>query len=602
MGRKSGSGKPNEKEGNRMIKKINYVLDRRQKINLCILLVIIFIGAFVELLGVSAIMPLINVAMNPETIDEKWYFVLIRKYTGITDANQMILFLAVLLIVIYILKNVYVMVMYSLQYRFVFNNQQRLSVRMMKSYMQQDYLFHISKNVAEFQRNIINDINGFFTVALNALQFLAEFSVSVVLVIFLLVQDWVSTVAVATLLFLFMGVFTIFFRKVLVKIGEESRQANVQVTKWLFQAFSGIKEIKVANRETFFIANYDRSYKDCARAQRQQSVLTYLPKPVMETVCICSLMLAMIIKITVLKSDIASFVTTLSVFAVAAFRMLPSFNKITGYISGMMFNKPAIDAVYKDLMEIEQLMVQKTEEQIDTQKVSLTTAIELKNVSFRYPESDRWILKEANLGIKKNTSVAFIGASGAGKTTAADLILGILQPEEGIITINGTEIKKCMASWHEAIGYIPQTIYLMDDSIRANVAFGIPDSEIDDAAIEKALREAQLDQFVHTLPDGVNTMIGDRGVKLSGGQRQRIGIARALYRNPSVLVLDEATSALDNDTEKEVMEAIDGLHGTRTLIVIAHRLSTIRKCDKIYEVGNGGFTERNKAEVLGGEK
>ncbi len=585
-----------------MIKKINYVLDRRQKINLCILLVIIFIGAFVELLGVSAVMPLIDVAMKPEMIGEKWYFVLISKYTGFTEPNQMILFLAVLLIVIYILKNAYVIVMYSLQYRFVFNNQQRLSVRMMKSYMQQDYLFHISKNVAEFQRNIINDINGFFTVALNALQFLAEFSVSVVLVIFLLVQDWVSTVAVATLLFLFMGVFTIFFRKVLVKIGEESRQANVQVTKWLFQAFSGIKEIKVANRETFFIANYDRSYKDCARAQRQQSVLTYLPKPVMETVCICSLMLAMIIKITVLKSDIASFVTTLSVFAVAAFRMLPSFNKITGYISGMMFNKPAIDAVYKDLMEIEQLMVQKTEEQIDTQKVSLTTAIELKNVSFRYPESDRWILKEANLGIKKNTSVAFIGASGAGKTTAADLILGILQPEEGIITINGTEIKKCMASWHEAIGYIPQTIYLMDDSIRANVAFGIPDSEIDDAAIEKALREAQLDQFVHTLPDGVNTMIGDRGVKLSGGQRQRIGIARALYRNPSVLVLDEATSALDNDTEKEVMEAIDGLHGTRTLIVIAHRLSTIRKCDKIYEVGNGGFTERNKAEVLGGEK
>lgn len=585
-----------------MIKKINYVLDRRQKINLCILLVIIFIGAFVELLGVSAVMPLIDVAMKPEMIGEKWYFVLISKYTGFTEPNQMILFLAVLLIVIYILKNAYVIVMYSLQYRFVFNNQQRLSVRMMKSYMQQDYLFHISKNVAEFQRNIINDINGFFTVALNALQFLAEFSVSVVLVIFLLVQDWVSTVAVATLLFLFMGVFTIFFRKVLVKIGEESRQANVQVTKWLFQAFSGIKEIKVANRETFFIANYDRSYKDCARAQRQQSVLTYLPKPVMETVCICSLMLAMIIKITVLKSDIASFVTTLSVFAVAAFRMLPSFNKITGYISGMMFNKPAIDAVYKDLMEIEQLMVQKTEEQIDTQKVSLTTAIELKNVSFRYPESDRWILKEANLGIKKNTSVAFIGASGAGKTTAADLILGILQPEEGIITINGTEIKKCMASWHEAIGYIPQTIYLMDDSIHANVAFGIPDSEIDDAAIEKALREAQLDQFVHTLPDGVNTMIGDRGVKLSGGQRQRIGIARALYRNPSVLVLDEATSALDNDTEKEVMEAIDGLHGTRTLIVIAHRLSTIRKCDKIYEVGNGGFIERNKEEVLGGEK
>ena len=585
-----------------MLKKINYVLDRKQKINLGILLIIIFIGAFVELLGVSAVMPLINVAMQPETIHEKWYFILISKYTGITDANQMVLFLAVLLIIIYILKNIYVMAMYSLQYRFVFNNQQRLSVRMMKSYMQQDYLFHVSKNVAEFQRNITSDVNGFFTVALNVLQFLAEFSVSTVLVIFLLIQDWVSTIAVAALLFLFMGIFTIFFKKVLVKIGEESRKANVLVTKWLFQAFSGIKEIKVANKESFFITNYDKNYKDCARVQRQQSILTYLPKPVMETVCICSLMLAMIIKIAVMKSDIVSFVTTLSVFAVAAFRMLPSFNKITGYISSMMLNKPAIDSVYKDLKEIEQFMGQKIVRHEDTISITLNKSIQFNDVSFHYSESDKWILKDANLEIQKNTSVALIGASGAGKTTAADLILGILEPQEGTVTIDGVDIKKCMKSWHEDIGYIPQVIYLMDDNIRANVAFGIPEEEIDDAAIEKALREAQLDQFVHALPDGLDTMIGDRGVKLSGGQRQRIGIARALYRNPNVLVLDEATSALDSDTEREVMEAIDGLHGTRTLIVIAHRLSTLRKCDKIYEVGNGRFTERNKVEVLGGER
>lgn len=582
-----------------MLKKISYVLDRSQKTNLGILLVVILIGAFVELLGVSAIMPLINVAMEPDTIGEKWYFVLISQYTGITDANEMIVFLALVLIVIYILKNIYVTMMYSLQYRFVFNNQQRLSVRMMKSYMQQDYLFHVSRNVAEFQRNITSDVNGFFTVALNALQFFAEFSVSMVLLIFLLVQDWMSTLAVASLLFLFMGFFTIFFRKVLVKIGEESRQANVLVTKWLLQAFSGVKEIKVTNKEDFFINNYDQNYKDCARVQRQQSILTYLPRPVMETVCICSLMIAMILKIVVAKSDIASFVTTLSVFAVAAFRMLPSFNKITGYISGMMFNKPAIDAVYRDLREIEQLMVKKAADQEEAVKVTLGTAIRLDNVSFRYPESDKWLLRNASLEIGKNTSVALIGSTGAGKTTAADLILGILEPQEGSVMIDGIDIRKCMVSWHESVGYIPQTIYLMDDNIRANIAFGIPDSEIDDTVIEKALREAQLDQFVHSLPDGLDTMIGDRGVKLSGGQRQRIGIARALYRNPSVLILDEATSALDNETEKEVMEAIDGLHGTRTLIVIAHRLSTIKKCDKIYEVGNGGFSERMKEEVLG---
>ncbi len=581
-----------------MFKKINYVLDIKQKINLSILLVIILIGAFVELLGVSAVMPLINVAMQPETINDKWYFVLIGKYTGITDVNQMIVFLAIVLIAIYIFKNIYVTVMCSLQYRFVFNNQQRMSVRMMRSYMQQDYLFHVSKNVAEFQRNITNDVNGFFTVVLNALQFLAEFSVSTVLVVYLFVQDWVSTLAVASLLFLFIVIFTIFFRKVLVKIGEESRQANVLVTKWLFQAFSGIKEIKVSNKESFFVSNYDKHFKDCVRIQRQQSILTYLPRPVMETVCICSLMIAMIIKIVVVKSDITSFVTTLSVFAVAAFRMLPSFNKITGYISGMMFNKPAIDSVYSDLKEIEQLMEQRMADQEDTLNVSFNDVIRLDHVSFHYPKSDKWILKNASLAIKKNTSVAFIGESGAGKTTAADLILGILKPQEGTLTIDGVDINRCMASWHEDVGYIPQSIYLMDDSIRANIAFGIQEAEIDNAAIEKALREAQLDQFVHSLPDGLDAMIGDRGVKLSGGQRQRIGIARALYRNPNVLILDEATSALDNETEKEVMEAIDGLHGTRTLIVIAHRLSTIRKCDKIYEVGKGGFVERMKEEVL----
>lgn len=581
-----------------MLKKINYVLNKKQKINLLILLVVIFIGAFVELLGVSAIMPIIEVAMNPAVIHEKWYLVMIMDTMGFTDANEVLVFWALLLIVIYILKNIYVTMMYNLQYRFIFNNQQKLSVKMMKSYMKQDYLFHVSKNVAEFQRNVTNDVNGFFTVVLNVLQFLAEFSVSVVLVVFLFVQDWVSTMAVASLLFLFLLFFAGFFKKVLVKKGEESRQANLQVTKWLLQSFSGIKEIKVTNGEHFFISNYDEHYKQCAVVQRQQSILTYLPRPVMETVCICSLLLAMIIKITVTKSDITAFVTTLSVFAVAAFRMLPSFNKITGYLSGMMFNKPSIDAVYNDLKEIEALQDKRITAQEDTQKAVFQNVIQFNNLSFQYPENEKWVLEHASLEIKKNTSIAFIGASGAGKTTAADLILGILEPQEGTVTIDGTDIKKCMSSWHDKIGYIPQTIYLMDDTIRANIAFGVAEDEIDDKAIEQAMKEAQLDVFVHSLKEGTATMVGDRGVKLSGGQRQRIGIARALYRNPDVLVLDEATSALDNETEQEVMQAIDGLHGTRTMIVIAHRLSTIKKCDRIYEVGNGLITERVKEEVI----
>ena len=581
-----------------MLKKINYVLDKKQKIHLILLLIIIFIGAFVELLGVSAILPVVNVATSPETIDQTWYLSWLKQTLKLEDAGQMLIVLSIILIIIYILKNVYVTIMYNMQHGFIFGNQKKLAVKLMDCYMHQNYLFHVSKNVAELQRNVTSDVNGFFTGVLNFLQFLAEISVCVVLVLYLLMQDFVTTMAVAVLLFIFVGLFAGIFKKILGEKGRKNREVNVQVTKWILQSFSGIKEIKVINAEDFFIDNYNKYYSQFATLQRQQSMLTFLPRPVMETVCICGLLLAVILKLTIDSSDIASFIPTLSVFAIAAFRMLPSFNRITGYLGGIMFSIPSIDAIYNDLKEVEQLLKQKEIiEKID-ENMSLTKSIQMEHVSFKYPESDKWILKNANIEIRKNSSVAFIGASGAGKTTAADLILGLLEPEEGHILVDGVDICTNMAAWHQKIGYIPQTIYLMDDTIKANIAFGVDEANIDETRIQKALKEAQLDEFITQLPEGIHTEIGDRGVKLSGGQRQRIGIARALYRNPEVLILDEATSALDNDTEKEVMEAIDSLHGTRTLIVIAHRLTTIQNCDEIYEVGNGKFKLKSKQEVL----
>ena len=574
-----------------MLKKINYVLDRRQKINLLILLLIIFVGAFVELLGVSSILPLVNVATSPETIEQTWYLSWLKQILGLQDAGQMLVVLSVILIIIYIFKNIYVTMMYNMQYSFIFG-------KLMDCYMHQDYLFHVSKNVAELQRNVTSDVNGFFTVVLNFLQFLAEISVCIVIVLYLLMQDFVTTMAVAILLFVFVGLFAGLFKKILGEKGRKNREVNVQVTKWILQSFSGIKEIKVINAEDFFIYNYNKYYSQFATLQRQQSMLTFVPRPVMETVCICGLLIAVILKLTIDSSDIASFIPTLSVFAIAAFRMLPSFNRITGYLGGIMFSKPSIDAIYQDLKEVEQLQRHRESIEKNEENMPLTKLIQMNQVSFKYPESDKWILKNADIEIKKNSSVAFVGASGAGKTTAADLILGLLEPTEGRILVDGTDIRTNMAAWHEKIGYIPQTIYLMDDTIRANIAFGIDEADINEAGIYNAIKEAQLDEFIAQLPDGIETEIGDRGVKLSGGQRQRIGIARALYRNPEVLVLDEATSALDNDTEKEVMEAIDSLHGTRTLIVIAHRLSTIQNCDEIYEVGNGKFQLKTKQEVL----
>ena len=363
-----------------MLKKINYVLDRRQKINLLFLLLIIFVGAFVELLGVSAILPVVNIALTPEIVDEKWYLILIRDTFGYTTVSQILVFMASIIITIYILKNLYITFMYSQQYKFIFDNQRKLAIKLLDCYMHQKYQFHVSKNVAELQRNVTTDVNGFYTVVLYVLQFLAEVSVCAVLVIYLAINDLVTTIVVAALVIVFLLFFFGFFKKVLVKKGEQNREYNVIVSKWILQAFSGIKEIKVTNAEHFFVDNYNKSYKKCATIQRQQSMLTFLPRPIMETVCICGLLLAVIVKLLTDGSDVTSFIPSLTVFAVAAFRMLPSFNRITGYMGGIMFNKPSIDAVYKDLKEIEVLIKEQEVEEKSTVDIKMQDKIAVNQV------------------------------------------------------------------------------------------------------------------------------------------------------------------------------------------------------------------------------
>lgn len=582
-----------------MYKKIKYILDREQKIKLVAMLFVILVGALFELLGVSAIMPLISVATNFEQVNEKWYFVLAQDLFGLYDAKQLVVFLALALVIVYIAKNAYISMMYNLQYRFIFNNQRRLAVKMMNAYMHQDYLFHVSRNVAELQRNVTEDVNGFYTVVLNAMQFIAEASVCVVLAVFLVRVDVMTTLVVTGLVFVFAFLVGVVFKKTLVKKGKENRSVSISLTKWILQSFSGIKEIKVMNKEDFFLENYEKTYRRFTVLQRQQSMLTFIPRPVMETVCISGLLLTMSVKVYAFDTDLTEFLPALSAFAIAAFRMLPSFNRISGYMSAMMFNKPAIDVLYNDLTEIGRFHKTVSKAEGTAGAMEIQKGISVKNVSFQYPNADKKVLEHLNLEIANHTSVALIGASGAGKSTLADVILGVLNPQEGSILVDGKDIREHMDAWHASIGYIPQAIYLMDDTIRANIAFGVEKKQVDEGMLWTALREAQLEDFVKSLPDGPDTVIGDRGVKLSGGQRQRIGIARALYGNPQVLILDEATSALDNETEKEVMNAIDSLHGTRTLIVIAHRLTTIKKCDKIYEVGNKTVVLRSREDVFG---
>lgn len=565
-----------------MIKQFRYIFNRKQKAGLLLLLIAIIVGTFLELAGVTAIMPFIDVVMNPETIDRKWYLKIPYESLNFQNTTVFIIFVAVVLIAVYILKNVYLCFMYYAQYRFTYDNRRKVATRMLNANLKQPYSYHRIHPSSELMRNISTDTERMFDCVLSILQLFTEGCVCVVLVVYLFIMDKSITIGVGAILSLFLLVFYRGFKKYLNHVGNENRKYAARITQWLQQSFGGIKEAKILEREDYFLNQFDYNYKKSASYDRKYRFLQVAPRPIMEMVFVAAILAVIIVKL-LNGTQSAYFVSTLSVFAIAAFRLMPSMNRITNYMSVLMFTKGSVEKVYHDLQEVERLEKNKPVETADV-SLELKKEIQIRNLSFRYPDASENVLENISFTIPKNRSIAFIGPSGAGKTTLADIILGVLEPTAGQICVDGIDIQNCMSAWHKNIGYIPQSIYLMDASIRENVAFGIPEEQIDETCLRRALEEAQLKEFVDSLPEGLDTVIGESGVRLSGGQRQRIGIARALYNDPDVLVLDEATSALDNETEKAVMDAIDRLAGNKTLIIIAHRLTTITNCDVIYEV------------------
>ncbi|MBD5464203.1 MAG: ABC transporter ATP-binding protein [Lachnospiraceae bacterium] len=565
---------------------VKYIFDGRQKVQLLALLFIVIFTTFIELLGVSAIMPLVEVMMDVNSIQTTPYLNAIYQFFGFDSPTSFLIFLSAVLIVVYWVKNIFVAISYNLQYKFTFSNQKRMAYKMLECYLNQPYFFHLSHNSAELIRSINTDIVMMFQGILSILQFFAEMLVCVVLGAYLFVRD----PEIMSILIIFMIAFVIFFAKkfksYLSYIGEEDRKYAAGIVKWLQQSFGGLKETKIMHREKFFLGKFEKEYGEWADLEKIYRDLQMIPKPIMETLCITAIMIAIILKL-LNGAEGASFVTTISAFAVAAFRLLPSFNRITNYISVILFNFPAFEAVYHDLKKIDEVSKESYELMNEDEAVlSLNNSIRMEHISYKYPSGEDFVLRDVNVEIPKNKSVALIGPSGAGKTTLADLILGALEPTSGTIYIDETNAFEHLWAWQKNVGYIPQSIYLMDDTIRNNIIYGA-ETDVDDERLMRAVEEAQLKEFIETLSEGLDTEIGERGIRLSGGQRQRIGIARALYSNPQVLVLDEATSALDNDTEKAVMEAIESLSGNKTLIIIAHRLTTVKNCDIKYEVKNG---------------
>ena len=572
----------------KLLAKFDYIFSTKQKIQSILLCIGLFIGALMELAGVSLIAELVKLIGNPETIHSTGWMQRLYDLTGADSDRSFFLYVVLMLIGVYVFKNVYLIVMSYVKYTFIYNNQLRLSGRLIDCYLKKPYTYHLDKNSAEMIRSIMLDSERFFQMLLTMFSVFSEVMVSALLCIYLLIVDWMITVSVVLILLVFSGLYLMIFHGRTKKNGKISQYNDGKMHQAINQALGAVKDIKILHREKYFVNAFTRRGAKKYTAVRNNEILGQVPAYLIETVCVGAILLVLVVKLYN-GQDLADMIPQLAAFAMAAFKLLPSVGKVDNYLNLIVFLKPSADLIYRDIKDTEDMLGVMPSE--GDSAPANADAIKVMNVSYSYPNSDKLVIDDVSFDIPEGASVGFIGPSGAGKSTIADIILGILTPTSGKVMYADMNVHEHPLAWSRKLAYIPQAIFLADESIRCNVAFGIEDELIEDEKVWQALKEAQLDEFVRSLPEGLDTQVGERGVRLSGGQRQRIGIARALYGDPQILVLDEATSALDSDTEAAVMDAIERLRGKMTLIIIAHRLTTISNCNIIYKVGEGRITD-----------
>ncbi len=571
--------------------KLQVLLDRKQKIQMAGIVVLMLIGGVLESLGIAMIAPVMQVVIDPKKVQESKILSGIYNLFKLNSTTQLAAIIMVSIILVFVIKNIFLYFMNVVQLRFVYTNQFATSRRMMINFMQRPYEYYLNADTTIIQRNITSDVNNLYALILSCLQLISEIIVFVCLVAILLSQDAQMTLTIATLLVIVLLVIKFVIKPVMVKAGKDNQDYYSGLYKWIYESVTGIKEIKVAAKENYFINGYADCGAGYVNAVQKYNLYNSTPRLLIETIAIAG-MVGYMLFVMAKGTSLTSLLPQLTVLAAAAARLLPSANRINNYLTSIAYFEPFLDNVSENLQdEIHDKSISYNSEdyraknQID--KLPVRRSINMEGITYKYPNTDKYILDGADMEIPVGKSVGIVGTSGAGKTTIVDVLLGLLEPEKGVITADGVDVKTNYKGWLKNVGYIPQTIFMTDSTIRKNVAFGVPEDEIDDAKVWQALSEAALDQFVKELPEGLDTEIGERGIRLSGGQRQRIGIARALFEDPEVLVLDEATSALDNDTEAAIMDSINRLHGKKTLVIIAHRLQTIEKCDMIYSIKDG---------------
>lgn len=573
-----------------LIGKILSIFNRREQWQCFGIIVLTLIGAVFEAVGISGILPLVSMLADDNFISKYPQAKNLFAQVSLTEPREILLACTFGLMGFFLFKNIYMYLLVYIQTKFTYSKQNYYSSALMRLYLSKPYLYHVEKNSAELIRNVVNNVAHIFSsMLLNTFSLITEIFVLIAIWLMLVYVDVFTATIVLGILGALIYLLVSCIRNKLTNFGTIQQLYSLEIYKSLNQGLGAIKETKILCKEEYFAKKFAKDFKEYNNINLSYQMINQLPKFSIETIVMLGI-LSLIIYKTVIGSNSTQVLPILSLLALAAFRLMPSANRIVSQFNLLRYFMPMLNTVYDEFMDIKnnkriQLILKN-----DSEKMKLCNNIKVKNIAFIYPQNKDKVLSQVSFEINKGDFVGIIGESGAGKTTFVDILLGLLEPASGEIMVDDVDIFQDIRSWQKILAYVPQSIYLVDGTIRENIALGEENENIDEAMVWQALKMAELDEFVQKLPEGLVTKVGERGVKLSGGQRQRIGIARALYSKPQVLILDEATSALDSQTEQNITETILKLKGQLTIIAIAHRLSTLEKCDFKVEFKDGYAT------------
>jgi len=581
-----------------IFKKVLFLLTNQQRRKAFILLLMLTTVALIEMMGIASILPFVTVLTNPSLIETNSILNDLFQFSnnfGVKNNTEFLFALGVVVFMFLIISITFKALTLYFQVKFVENLKHDISKRLVERYLSQSYSWFLSRHSADFAKTILSEVDNVLgSIVAPLIELIAKSLITIAILILLILVDMKTSLMVSFLLGGSYGIIYKLFSKYINKLGKDRLEKNKILFTSVSDAFSALKEIKLGGLEKVYVERFSHPALTIAKNSAFSTIIRDLPRYALEAVAFGGIIL-LILYLMIQKGSFNNALPIISLYAFAGYRLMPALQQIYASFSKFVFIGPSLDRIYDDFKKLRSIEFHDPNEVVEFNKI-----INLKNIFFNYPNSSNTALKNINLSITANTTVGFVGATGSGKTTVIDIILGLLKAQKGNLNVDGKEITdKNKKSWQRYIGYVPQHIFLSDNTIAENIAFGLDIKNINQEAVENAAKIANLHEFVtYELPQKYQTKIGERGVRLSGGQRQRIGIARALYHKPKLLILDEATSALDNKTEKAVMEAVNNLSNSMTIILIAHRLNSVKKCDKIFLLEKGELKDQGKFEDL----